>query len=131
MIIPQSKIQLGYVRHGDFGCGCYFARNKTDLRKRRYIYSESMDGPAYINVNGKNLELQPIASSETNGEEGVGRRSWQTFTAGDLRIRLELTVTWVCPPKDEGCEVTYYKAILTVSGKGQKITENLTGMCGC
>lgn len=131
MTTPQSKIQLGYVKNGDIGCGCSFARNKTDLRQRRYIYSESMDEPAYINVNGKNLKLQPVASSDTKTKERVGQRSWETFTAKGLKIRLDKTVTWVCPPKDEACEVTYYKATLTVSGKGQTITETLTGNCGC
>lgn len=131
MATSQPKLQLGYVKNGDIGCGCSFARNKTDLRQRRYIYSESMGEPAYINVNGKNLKLHPVASSETGGKEKVGKHSWETFTADGLKIRLDKTVTWVCPPKDEACEVTYYKAMLTVSGKGQTITETLTGMCGC
>jgi hypothetical protein len=90
-----------------------------------------MDEPAYIKVNGKNLKLQPVAASDTNAKERVGKRSWETYTAGGLKIRLDKTVTWVCPPKDEACEVTYYKATLTVSGKGQTITEHLTGNCGC
>ena len=129
--VPQNKIELSYVTNPEIGCGCSFARNKTDLRLRRYIYIQGIDDPAYININGKNLELQPVDSSELNGKVKVGTQAWETFTAGDLKIRLDTTVTWVCPPNDESCEVTYYKAKLTVNGKGQEIKEMLTGHCGC
>ncbi|HYE75913.1 MAG TPA: hypothetical protein VEF04_21390 [Blastocatellia bacterium] len=111
----QAKLRIGYVKNSDIGCGCYFARSLSDLRKDRYIYSEIINEPAFINVNGKNLKLNPVASSEANGEEKVGQRSWETFTARDLKIRLEKVVTKVCDPNDESCEVTYYNATLTVS----------------
>lgn len=129
--MSQARLRLGYVKNGDIGCGCSFARNQTDLRKRRYIYSESMDEPAYINVNGNNLKLYPVASSETDGAEKVGQQSWETFTAGNLKIRLEKIVTKICDPNDESCEVTYYEARIIVNSKRQKISEPLIGLCGC
>jgi hypothetical protein len=116
----QPKLKLGYVKNGDIGCGCSYSSNVTDLRNRRYIFIESMDEPAYINLNGRNLKLRPVASSKTKGEEKAGRRSWETYIAGDLKIRLDKIVTKVCDPNDEACEVTSYKATMTVTRKAEK-----------
>ena len=127
----QPKLRLGYVKNGDIGCGCSYSSNVTDLQNRRYIFIESMDEPAYINLNGRNLKLRPVASSKTKGEEKVGHRSWETYIAGELKIRLDKVVTKVCDPKDEACEVTFYKATITVTRKARKTIVKLTGLCGC
>jgi hypothetical protein len=135
MILPttvQTKIRLGFIKNMESGCGCAFGRNQSDMDKDRYIYSDMLtDGSPYINVNGKNLKLTPVASSKLAKKLRVGNHSWETYTAGELKIRLDKTVTWVCPPKDEGCETTVYKVVLTISGKGQTVTEHLIGSCGC
>jgi hypothetical protein len=80
-ISSKTELRPGYVKDSDIGCGCSFARSKMDLRNRRYIYSESMGEPAYINVTGKNLKLQAVASSGERIPEKVGQRSWETYTA--------------------------------------------------
>jgi hypothetical protein len=36
-----------------------------------------------------------------------GDRSWGTYVAGDVKARIDWTVTRVCDPKDESCELTY------------------------
>ncbi len=127
----QSSLKLGYVKNGDIGCGCSFARNKVDLQNRRYLYIQGMDEPAYININGKNIKLHHFAPSDEQVREKIGQRSWGKFTAGDIKIRLEKIVTKVCDPNDEDCEVTNYKATMTVTRKAQKITVKLIGLCGC
>src|SRR5262245_29369543 len=83
----QPELKLGYVKYDEIGCGCSFSRNKTDLRNRRFVYFENFHDAPYINLNGRNLKLLPVASSEEHVEEKVGQRSWETFTAGDLKIR--------------------------------------------
>jgi hypothetical protein len=128
---PQFQMRLGHVKDGDIGCGCAFSRNKTEWLNRRYIYVEGMDEPAYINLNGRNIKLHPVASSEESGAEKVGQRSWETYTADSVKIRLEKTVTKVCDPNDESCEVTYYKATMILTHKGQKLSVKLIGSCGC
>jgi hypothetical protein len=128
---PQSQLKLGYVKAGAIGCGCAFSRNNEDFRNHRYIYIEGMDEPAFINLNGKNIELNPVSSSEYSGEEKIGQQSWETFTSGDLKTRLEKIVTKVCDPEDESCEVTYYKARMTLIRKNERLEVELVGSCGC
>ena len=127
----RSSFKLGYVKNGDIGCGCYFARNKAELQNRRYLYIHGMDESAYINVNGKNIKLHRFAPIYEPIREKIGQRSWGKFTAGNIKIRLEKTVTKICDPNDEDCEVTNYKATMTVTKKAQKIIVKLIGLCGC
>lgn len=127
----RSELKLGYVKNGEIGCGCSFSLNADDLRNRRYIFSEELDEPAYINVNGKNLKLEPVDFSEATDEEKVGQRSWKIYKAGDLKVRLDKVVTKICDPNDEACEVTYYNATMTITQKTQEVTVKLAGLCGC
>jgi|SRR5215510_1969816 len=129
---PRSSPKIGYVEDGIIGCGCALALNAADLRNHRYVYIQGMDEPAYINLDGKNVELEPVDSSnKINIPEKIGDRSWETYVAGDVKVRIDWTVTRVCDPKDESCEVTYFKAILTVSRKGQRTIVRTIGHCGC
>ena len=127
----QPKLKLGYVKNGDLDCGEAYAYTLKDLRNRRFIFAEGMDEPASINVNGNNIKLHPVDSSEGKGKEKIGRRSWKTYTAGYLKVRLDKVVTKICDPTDESCEVIYYKVVMTVTRKSQKIIVKLTGFEGC
>ena len=79
MATTQSKFQMGYVKNIEPECGCDFARNKSDFNKRRFVYNENIDGVAFININGKNVKLQPVASSKLQRQEKIGNRSWGSF----------------------------------------------------
>ena len=59
-----------------------------------------------------------------------GDRSWETYVAGDVKARIDWTVTLVCDPKDESCELTYYKAALTITRKTQRAIVKAVGLCG-
>ena len=127
----QPKLRLGYVKDNDVGCGSAFSLNATDMGNRRYIFAQDMDDPPYINLNGKNLQLRLTGYSKPKGKEKVGDRSWETYAAGELKVRIDYTVTKVCTPRDEICETTYLNATMTVSQKTQKTTVKLTGRSGC
>lgn len=90
-----------------------------------------MDGSARINLDGKDLELQLVDSKELKRAPKVGDREWAVCAAGDVRVRVDYLVTKVCDPKDESCEVTYYKATLTVTRKSQRTAIKTIGFCGC
>ena len=113
------------------GCGSAFSLNTTDMGNCRYIFAQDMDDPPYINLNGKNLQLRLTGYSKPKGKEKVGDRSWETYAAGELKVRIDYTVTKVCTPRDEICETTYLNATMTVSQKTQKTTVKLTGRSGC
>jgi hypothetical protein len=127
----QQCLKLGIVENQDMGCGCSFALNKSDLRNHRDIFIQEFEEPAYINLNGNKLKLQVVDSSPEKNEDKLGKHSWKTFAAGNLKVQLDMIVTKVCDPKDESCEVTYYNATMTVSRKAQKTAVKLIGLCGC
>jgi hypothetical protein len=127
----QPKLRLGYVKDHDVGCGSAFFLNTTDMENRRYIFSQDVDDPPYINMNGKNLQLRLTVISKPTRKEKVGDRWWETYAAGDVKVRIDYTVTKVCTPQDEMCETTYLNAIMTVSQKSRKTTVKLTGYSGC
>jgi hypothetical protein len=127
----QPKLRLGYVKDHDVGCGSAFFLNTTDMENRRYIFSQDVDDPPYINLNGKNLQLRLTGFSKPTRKEKVGDRWWETYAAGEVKVRIDYTVTKVCTPQDEMCETTYLNAIMTVSQKSRKTTVKLTGYSGC
>jgi len=127
----RPKLRLGYVKDHDVGCGSAFFLNTTDMENQRYIFSQDVDDPPYINLNGKNLQLRLTAISKPTRKEKVGDRWWETYVAGDVKVRIDYTVTKVCTPQEEMCETTYLNAIMTVSQMAQKTTVKLTGYSGC
>ena len=91
-----------------------------------------MSEKAVINLDGKDLTLHLMdQSDEKNGELKVGDRSWEIYKAGDTTLRVDYTVSKLCDPNDEACEVIYYKATITLTRKGQKETLKTIGYCGC
>ena len=130
---PKSvaPLKVGYVNDGDFGCGCSLSRNKLDERNRRHVFINPMEKPGYMNLNGETIELQPLASSKGRRKPKVGDRSWDTYTGKGIHVRIKYVVSKVCDPNDEGCEVTYYKAIMTITRKGQKSVVKGIALCGC
>jgi hypothetical protein len=129
--VRSSKLRLGHVKDGDFGCGCSLSRDKVSLRNQRHIFISPMDESAYINLNGKTLKLRLVAASKEKAAQTIGDRSWETYSAGSLRVRIDYIVSWLCPPNDEACEVTYYKAVMTVTRQKQKTVAKAIGLCGC
>ena len=128
---PRPKFKIGYVIDGNIGVGCSLSLNIADRRERRYVFVQGMDEPAYINLDGENLKLELVDYSDVkNVPEKVGDRSWEIYVAGDVKVRIDRTVTWVCDPKDESCETTYYKAVMTITRKTQRAIIKTVGLCG-
>jgi len=128
----RSSIKIGYVKDGDIGVGCSLSLNIADRRERRYVFVQGMDEPAYINLDGKDLKLEEVDSGGSEAViEKVGDRSWVAYVAGDVKVRIDRTVTRVCDPKDESCEVTNYKAVITITRNAQKAIVKTIELFGC
>jgi len=110
----SSKLSLGYIKRTESESGCSFFRNISDEQNDRPIFVSLSDESAYINLNGRTLKLRPVAASKEKRHEHVGDRSWKTYAARGVRVRIDLVVSGVCPPNDEQCEATHYNAIFTV-----------------
>jgi hypothetical protein len=65
----------------------------------------------------------------TKKEPVIGDRSQYYYAAGSVRVTVEYVVTEVCAASDESCEVTQYRAKLTVSANRK--TVNVTGYAVC
>ena len=131
---PQARaasIKVGYVKSADDGCGCSFSYNLTEFWKDKHLFVSPMDEATFINVDGKDVELRLVTQSKENRDEKVGDRSWQTYVAGEIKVRVDYTVTKICDPNDENCEVTYYRAKLTVMRGKQRRVVNGVALCGC
>ena len=129
---PGPRLKIGYVEVVIGGCGCSLALNLADIRKGRFVFIQDEGEPAYINLDGKDLKLEEVDSGGSEAvPEKVGDRSWVAYVAGDVKVRIDRTVTRVCDPKDESCEVTYYKAVLTITRKTQEAIVKAIGLCGC
>jgi len=136
---PQSGsspaiFKLGYVKDDSLldNCGCSLYKNIKDEKKRRHIFLSDMSQKAAINIDGKDLTLRLIDDGDgKNGELKVGDRSWEIYNAGNTKVRVDYTVSKLCDPNDEACEVIYYKATITVIRNGIKETLKSIGYCGC
>lgn len=85
-----------------------------------------------MNIDGQHIKLEELAQGKPpQGEVRKGERHTERYRAGDLNIRIDYVVTGVCDPKDEGCEVTWYNATLTVTRGDQKKVVKAVGVCGC
>ena len=131
---PAPPLKLGIIkddRQFD-GCGCSLYLNRGDERNHRAVFLADFSENAAINLNGKDLKLRLTDSSpEKNDNAKVGDRSWEIYKAGSTTLRVDYTITKVCDPNDESCEVIHYRATLTLIQKGQKTSIRTTGLCGC
>ena len=115
------------------GCGCNL-QFPTDYRKHndRYVFlSDLVDSTGKMNIDGRNVELTMLRDEETKGNMRVGDRFFQTYGLENLRVRIDYTVTRICNPSDEGCEVTWYSAAITVTRGGSSQRARVLGVCGC
>ena len=127
----SQKLELGYVDDGVFGCGCSISRNRSEERKLKFILETPMDDATYIQLNGKRVTLRQVAASKLRRRERVGDRSWETYAAGDVTVRVDYVVTRVCGPNEEDCEVTNYRATMTISRGKQRLVVKGVASCGC
>ena len=131
---PATPLKLGIVKDDSSfdGCGCSLYLNRRDEKTHRAVFLADFAENAAINVNGKDLRLRLTASSsEKNDHAKVGDRSWEIYRAGATTLRVDYTVTKICDPNDESCEVLYYRTTLTLIHQGQRTSIKTTGLCGC
>jgi hypothetical protein len=115
-------------------CNCTFTTS-TQARRRspRYIFASNIEDEektAWINIDGKDVELELVRKRDPKNEN-VGSRSTRTYEASGIRLVATYTTTWVCPPRDENCEMARYKGVFTVTKNGVSKSLKLKGECGC
>lgn len=133
-----GQVKIGELKNSDRvdGCSCGFQTaveaGKTDSQKFLFL-SELGSREGWMNINGKDTKFKLVKTTEnTRRRARVGDRFYEEYsdTAG-VKVRIDYTTKWVCPPGDESCEVTNYDVTITVTkGKTSK-TVKAKGSCGC
>lgn len=128
---PSSRLKIGYIENPGYGCGCSLSYNMAEAYKQKFLLLSPMDDATYIAVDGKTVTLRLVAASKQRRRERVGDRSWETYSAGNLKVRVDYVVTEVCGVDEEGCEVTHYRATMIVTrGKERRVVKGVAS-CGC
>ena len=94
------------------------------------FFTSDFQNHASININGSDKILTLTKANEKAQEETIGERSTYWYAGGDVEVAVEYVVTQVCAPNDEKCEVTYYRAELTVSANHRKVKLSGHAVCG-
>jgi hypothetical protein len=125
---PSFKL-VGELPPADIVDGCGWNASADG----KAFFSAALDQSAVrMRIGGKTVNLQPDDSVEAEGSlDAVGNQWRQVFRQGDMEVHAEFTVTWVCPPNDESCEVTRYNVRFTVTDGSWTEVIDATGDVGC
>jgi hypothetical protein len=129
----QKTPQIGTVKKlVANGCGCSL-QSPSDYEKRnqRFLFLSEFGGVVQMNIDGQDILLKLVKEPQKEGKLRVGSRHSETYASGQTTIRIDWTVSSLCAPDDEGCEVTWYTAVITVSRNGRTQKVNGRGLCGC
>lgn len=132
--MSKQKNMVGILRMSSSadGCGCYFSFNKADDKARRLMFFASdQDMGIWINIDGRDTRLRLIRETKPNGRIRVGSKFVSHYGASDITVDLVQVATWVCPPRDESCEVAKYSATFAVRKGSRTEIVRAVGSCGC
>ena len=128
-----SKLRLvGNVKNKVVdGCGCYFKFRGTNKNSEQYMYSQSIDQKAWMNIDVQSVQLKMLKERNPGDRERIGSRWTRTFSAANITVSSTWVTTRMCAPDDETCESTDYDATFVVR-KGKRMeTVRAFGWCGC
>ena len=119
------------------GCGCYFQLSAESKSRTKYIFFSKINGGgdnekvAWMNIDGRDIKLKLVGSSEDSPRREVGMRLSRRYKADDIYVQADYIVTRVCPPSNPACEETLYQATFTVSRGVHRQIVKAKGACGC
>ncbi len=128
----QKSFRLGFVKSSDGVSELIWLSNtkNKDRVSGKSVAILDTTGWGIININGHDIEIKRIKDNLSDKNFKVGRGGYQIWKGKKTTVRLDYIFTWLCPPKDEQCEVYYYKGILDINYKGKQRKVNITGFGG-
>jgi hypothetical protein len=132
---PRSALTFGVVvnQEGfhDGGCELLFSSDSSDpYSSERYIFVSDFNGHAAMNINGHDIRFTLVRSTESRKQPKKGDRSTFWYASCPIAVKVDYTVTGVCPPDDESCEVFYYRAMIHVTSGPLRKSVAAHGLCG-
>jgi hypothetical protein len=127
-----GKLIVGIVKDGHefHEGGCELLLPTDSDRSERYVFLSDFDGRAVMNINGRDTRLTLVRSNASDQPSKKGDRSSYWYKAGDLEVRVDYTVSGLCPPKDESCEAVRYTAVIQVTRQSMRQAVPAHGICG-
>ena len=120
------------------GCYCSFSPIFPDSkivanRDKRYLFiSSHFSGNAWMNIDGRDVELSAMQCNAGTYDTDAGERCVHSvYRTSGIRVQLDLQATKRCPPEPTECEVTDYDATITVEKEGLRQVVKAKGSCGC
>src|SRR5262249_28489084 len=114
--VPDKSL-IGTIRNPDFvaGCGCFYQLPKeAKLNSTKYVFKSEIElQPAYMNIAGRDIKLNRVSSNQPRNPK-KGDRFQSSYSAQNLKVRIDHLVTRVCDPKDESCEAADIEATIHV-----------------
>jgi hypothetical protein len=132
---PKNALTLGVVANQedfhDGGCELLSSSDSSDpYSSERYIFMSDFNGRAAMNINGHDTRFTLVRSTESRKQPKKGDRSTYWYASGPTTVEVDYTVTGVCPPDDESCEVFYYRAMIHVTSGVLRKSVAAHGLCG-
>jgi hypothetical protein len=113
------------------GCGCYF-QFPAELRARsnRHFFITDQQKRAWMNIAGKDIELQLTGADQVSLKSKKGGRMDFRFEAGDVHVRVRMLVTRTSTYDVDYEPARYAIAVQVTTGKRKQIIRT-NGSCGC
>jgi hypothetical protein len=115
----------------DGGCELVLSSDRSDrYGTDRYIFMSDFNGRAVMNLDGHDIRLMLVRSTESRKQPKIGRHTRFWYSSGLISVEIDYTLTGVCRPDDESCEVFYYNAVIRVQSGLFAKTVRAKGLCG-
>ena len=97
----------------------------------KYVFASDYQEHAAMNIDGRDVKLKLVNSQELKLGFKVGDHSTFRYHGADsYDVEVIYTVTGVCKPDDEKCEVTEFNAVITVTSGSASCSLPAHGICG-
>ena len=127
-----SPRRLRSPNHVD-GAGCFLQLLRTPPDGDGNVFEWGFHDKAWINLGGSDLRLHLVGSrgiNLENGEGSIGEEQVVTFSAGDLRVVVTMTLRSKCAATDESCEAVLVDGKIRVNTPKRSIAFPVKGICG-
>jgi hypothetical protein len=128
-----GQLTIGILKNTDdfdgAGCSLWNIKDRRYM-SGKYVFISDYDEHARMNINGRDVKLKLVNSQELKAGFKVGDHSFFRYRGDGFDVEVVYTVTGVCEPNDEKCEVDEYNATITVTNRSTKQILTAHGICG-
>jgi hypothetical protein len=119
--------------HKTYGCDCKlqtFKEARNDMANKFVFQSNLAATPAWMNIDGKDIQLKLMYASPSTKGVTLGSRYYKKYSAKGITILIRYVVSAVCPEENPDCDEEGHVATITVTKGGRRQSIKATGMCG-